>query len=52
MPGGDCVAAVAWMVSASSRAWPDESGPELKAAGAAAIRATARLGRGRLAQIG
>jgi hypothetical protein len=31
------------MVSASFRAWPDESGPELKAAGAAAIRATAHL---------
>jgi hypothetical protein len=43
MPGGDCIAAVAWVVSASFRAWPDESGPELKAAGAAAIRATAHL---------
>jgi hypothetical protein len=45
-------AAVAWMVSASFRAWPDESGLKLKAAGATAIRATAHLGRGRLTQIG
>jgi len=36
------------MVSASFRAWPDESGPELKAAGATATRATAHPGRGRL----
>jgi len=42
---------VAWMVSASFRAWPDESGPELKAAGATAIRATAHRGRARLTQI-
>ena len=51
-PAAIASAAVAWMVSASFRAWPDESGPELKAAGATAIRATAHLGRGRLTQIG
>ena len=51
-PAAIASAAVAWMVSASFRAWPDESGPELKAAGATAIRATAHLGRVRLTQIG
>ena len=38
-------AAVTWMVPSSIRAWPDESGPELKA-DATATQATAHHGRG------